>query len=74
MKPIKFKTDSNESHKYAIIEIPEGYDRVISFTLTGVRNNCDLTVFTSSYDLTKGTMIRIDKDALEDGRLAYIQE
>lgn len=73
MKPIKFKKDSDKKPTYAIIEIPEGYGRIMSFTLTGTDSE-GLNVFTASYDLTKGTMVRLDKDALEAGRIEYIQE
>ena len=73
MKYIKRKKDSDKKPTYAIIEIPEGYDRVMSFTLTGGDSE-GLKVFTASYDLTKGTMVRLDKDALEAGRIEYIQE
>lgn len=73
MKCIKRKKDSDKKPRYAIIEIPEGYDRIMSFTLTGT-NSDGLNVFTASYDLTKGTMVRLDKDKLETGKIFYIQE
>ena len=74
MKHLIFEKNTNVQPKYAIIEIPEGYDEVMSFTLTGRGDNGGLNVFTASYDLTKGTMVRLDKDLLEAGKITYIQE
>jgi hypothetical protein len=74
MKPIKFNKNSTRKCRYAIIEIPEGYGEVMSFTLTG-RSGGTLNVFNSSYSLDDGVMIRLDKEEFEKtGKIIYIQE
>ena len=51
--------------KYITIEIPEGYNRLLSISLIGTSWRGP-SVFTSSYDLALGTYLTLDKFILEN--------
>lgn len=53
--------------KFITIEIPEGYDRLLTFSLIGGKAG-RIDVYTSTFDITKGTHLALDLVKMsEDG-------
>lgn len=60
--------------KFITIEIPDGYDRLMTLTLIGGITG-SINVYTSAFDLTKGTHFALDAVKMsEDGRPVWYNQ
>ena len=60
--------------KFITIEVPDGYDRVMTYTLVGVDNLSTMNTFTNCVVLSKGTTFVLDQEKLKNGSIYHIQK
>lgn len=60
--------------KFITIEVPDGYDRVMTYTLVGVDNLSTMNTFTNCAVLSKGTTFILDQEKLKNGTIYHIQK